>query len=175
MGLVAYLSGDVNNADQLANYLMTKGMKISPRTAIAWMRIEDQNGHDWETRRALLWDKLKKTEEDIATLNLAKLRKECSDVLDDILEDLKSNSVTFKTKEGAVNSLSVIINIMHKLGSGAKWANPIYVIQEYTNILKSIPEVNRIITRNQAKIDRRIDAMFTDSEAIDVTPDNQTS
>ncbi|MGJ4719390.1 hypothetical protein ACQV5I_20340, partial [Leptospira interrogans] len=64
-----------------------------------------------------------------------------------------------------------------KLGSGAKWSNPIYVIQEYTNILKSIPEINRVITRNQNKIDRRIDAMFSDNEAraIDVTPDNQNS
>ncbi|MGJ4719392.1 hypothetical protein ACQV5I_20350, partial [Leptospira interrogans] len=61
-----------------------------------------------------------------------------------------------------------------KLGSGAKWSNPIYVIQEYTNILKSIPEINRVITRNQTKIDRRIDAMFSDeTRAIDVTPDDQ--
>ncbi|KGE22780.1 hypothetical protein IQ65_20700, partial [Leptospira interrogans serovar Lai] len=104
--------------------------------------------------RALLWDKLNRKEEDIATLNIAKLRNECSDVLEGVIEDLKDAALTFKTKEGAINSLSVIINIMHKLGSGAKWSNPIYVIQEYTNILKSIPEINRVITRNQNKIDR---------------------
>lgn len=175
LGLIAYLSGDVNNAEQLTNYLATKGLKISPRTAVAWMRITDENGNDWETRRALLWDKLNRKEEDIATLNIAKLRNECSDVLEGVLEDLKGAALTFKTKEGAINSLSVIINIIYKLGSGAKWSNPIYVIQEYTNILKSIPEINRVITRNQNKIDRRIDAMFSDNEAraIDVTPDDQ--
>ncbi|EMO80198.1 hypothetical protein LEP1GSC126_3368 [Leptospira kirschneri str. 200801774] len=177
LGLIAYLSGDVNNAEQLANYLTSKGLKISPRTAVAWMRTADENGNDWETRRALLWDKLNRKEEDMATLNIAKLRNECSDVLEGVIEDLKDAALTFKTKEGAINSLSVIISIMHKLGSGAKWSNPIYVIQEYTNILKSIPEVNRVITRNQTKIDRRIDAMFSDNEtrAIDVTPDDQNS
>ncbi|EMF82105.1 hypothetical protein LEP1GSC188_3396 [Leptospira weilii serovar Topaz str. LT2116] len=165
--MLTYLSGEADNAEQLSAVLLLKGIKVTANTIRSWMKVEDENGQDWEARRASLWGKILKQNEEEVTLKLDKIRDKCSDILEGIFEDLEDKSLRFKTKDAAIYSLSNMVTLLKGFQTTDKWKNPIFVISEYTKLLKAIPAVRRVLNSNHSKIQKQVDAMITQEQEID--------
>ncbi|UNE66881.1 hypothetical protein FH588_20630 [Leptospira interrogans] len=164
--LLIYLSGEADNAEQLSAVLLLKGIKVTANTIRSWMKVEDENGHDWEQRRAVLWEKILKQNQEEVTLKLDKIRDKCSDILDGIFEDLEDTSLRFKTKDAAIYSLSNMVTLLKGFQTTDKWKNPIFVISEYTKLLEAIPAVRRVLKSNHNKIQKQLNAVITQEREI---------
>lgn len=131
--------------------------KITHTTIRDWAETPDASGQTWDDRKREV-NALVKAGEDASVVRIRRdIIEDTGSIIDDIVDELKSKKLEFKTRDAAVYALKTMLEYQDKVKDKRKRVSIEDQVRCLIDAMHEITEVHDVIERNWSDIYRRFE------------------